>query len=624
MRVCIVTASHQNVFFGELLDAFAAGMAERGIDVERAEDHFPAPQEDLVYLFVPHEYVPLTERDSHPTHRQLRRSVALCTEQPGTGWFDEAAGIAADAGAAVDINELGVAELARRGVTARFVPLGYVPAWDHWGGDETSGRQVDLAFMGGYTARRALALARCGEMLQRRRAAIHVFNSIRPHQADDRWFLSGERKWVALRDSKAILNVHRSPLAYMEWQRAIGAICNGCVVVTEHSLGYEPLVPGEHFVSAGFDDLHLAVNALLDNPDRVAAIRQDAYRFLREEMPIAASVDALCTTLEEVRGQRLLSADPGEPAPRPRPLPPPVREPGHLTRTHSDTEVMRGALKHLVLEVRGVKAELAAVRNGTPSPDSAERLGPYDAAMPEVTVVIPLYNHADFVGEAIATVARSDHPAFEVIVVDDASTDDSAEVARDALAAAPWVPARLVRRSRNAGLAAARNLGVGFARGQYVFMLDADNAVYPQALSRLASALDAEPAAAFAYGILESFDVAGPRGLMSWLGWDPFWLRYDNPIDAMAMLRRDAVVAVGGYTSEPTLYGWEDFALWCAFAQTGREGTRVPEIVGRYRVARHSMIATTNIDATSGWATLERRYPAVFSPLSTQQALERA
>ena len=50
----------------------------------------------------------------------------------------------------------------------------------------------------------------------------------------------------------------------------------------------------------------------------------------------------------------------------------------------------------------------------------------------------------------------------------------------------------------------------------------------------------------------------------------------------MAMLRRDAVVAVGGYTSEPTLHGWEDFALWCAFAQSGRQGTRVPEILARY------------------------------------------
>jgi glycosyltransferase involved in cell wall biosynthesis len=271
---------------------------------------------------------------------------------------------------------------------------------------------------------------------------------------------------------------------------------------------------------------------------------------------------------------------------------------------------------HLVLEVRGLKAGLAAVRNGAQSSDSAERLGPYDAAVPEVTVVIPLYNYADFIGEAIASVARSDHSAFEVIVIDDGSTDDSAAVAREALAAAPWVPARLVRRSSNAGLAAARNLGLEIARGQYVFMLDADNAVYPHALSRLASALDVEPAAAFAYGILESFDVRGPRGLMSWVGWDPFWLRYDNPIDAMAMLRRDAVVAVGGYTSEPALYGWEDFALWCALAQTGREGTLVPEILGRYRVARHSMISTTNIDATSGWAALERRYPAVFSPLS--------
>src|SRR5690348_6808179 len=147
----MVSASGQNVFFAEILEAFAAALRERGLQVEESVDHFPAPADDLVCLFVPHEYHPLVHELAHPTPMQLRRSVAICTEQPGSSWFETAAGIAADAGACVDINALGAAELARRGIGAEYAPLGYIPSWDVWQGREDAERPVDLAFLGAYT-----------------------------------------------------------------------------------------------------------------------------------------------------------------------------------------------------------------------------------------------------------------------------------------------------------------------------------------------------------------------------------------------------------------------------------------------------------------------------------------
>jgi hypothetical protein len=613
MRVCFVSASHQNVFFDELLDAFREGLEARGVAVETAVDHFPAPQDDLVYVFVPHEYLPLTHVDSHPRWRQLRRSVAICTEQPGTQWFATAAAVAADAGAAVDINELGVEALAREGVRARLVRLGYVPSWDRWGGDDSAGRPVDLTFMGGHTARRAVALARCGGALRDHRLALHVFETRLPHQADDPWFLSGERKWEALGRAKAILNVHRSELGYMEWQRVLGALMNGCVVLTEHSLGYEPLVPGEHFVSARFDSLHLAAHALVEDPERLTRIRTSAYRLLREEMTMEASMDTLADALAEVAAWRLPSPDAGEPAPVPRPAPPPEPQPAYVTPQAGDSEIMRMALKHLVLEMRDVKRRLVTGSDphaGRPA-DQDETFGPYDGAVPHVSVVVTVYNYEEYVPEALASVARSEYDRFEIVVVDDASSDDSVGAVRRTLEERPWVPAKLIRRGANSGLAAARNLGIAHARGDYVFILDADNAVYPKALRSLAAALDADRGASFAYGIIEQFNERGPGAIISWLGWVPRRLRYGNFVDAMAMLRRSDLLRVGGFSSDPAIHGWEDFALWCAMADAGHRGILVPDVIARYRVGLLSMISMTNIDVSGAWGALLRRYPVL-------------
>ena len=228
-------------------------------------------------------------------------------------------------------------------------------------------------------------------------------------------------------------------------------------------------------------------------------------------------------------------------------------------------------------------------------------------------MVVTVYNYAEYVGEALSSVARSEHDAYELLVVDDCSTHASLEVVERTLEAHPWVPAKLIAHGRNRGLARARNAGVAAARGGYVFMLDADNAVYPHALSRLSAALDAHPEVSFAYGIIERFNDNGPFGLMSYLGWDPARLAWGNYIDAMAMLRRQAILDAGGYTSEAELHGWEDFALWSALAQAGQRGLLVEEILARYRAGFFSMIAVTNVDTAAAWTTLMRRY-AVLRP----------
>jgi hypothetical protein len=612
--VCIVAASGQNIFFAELLDAVANALRASGLEVERSLDRFPPLRDDVVYLFVPHEYMPLVEPEAHPQDVHLARAVALCTEQPGTTWFDEAAAIAERAARTVDINPLGARELARRGVDVALMPLGYVPEWDTWGGDASAPRPVDVAFMGGYTPRRARALACCAGALVSRRAQLTITDSARPHGGDSVDFLSGERRWEALRATKVLVNIHRSELGYLEWLRVIGAIVNGCVVLTEHSVGFDPLIPGEHFVSADYERLPLAIEALLGDPERLAAIRTSAYRFVREQLPMSDTVGTLVRTIEETyarpRAERVAVPAPVPPMPRTPPTPP--TEYQRIFTSRTDLDRIRAAVKELVLGQSDMRRRIerlgARDQNSAKPADIVEQSGPRGEP-PLVSVLLTVYNYASLVRRAIASVARSDFSRVELVVVDDASTDDSVDVVRGELRRFPDLSATLVARGENRGLAEARNCALAHASGECVFILDADNEIYPHALGRLFAALSDTPSAAFAYGIIEQFGPEGPRDLISWRNWDPALLRYGNYIDAMAMIRRSALIDVGGYTRDRRLYGWEDFALWCTFAERGIDGVRVPEILSRYRTGVYSMLSTTDIDATAAWSALVECHP---------------
>lgn len=612
-RICVVSASGQNVFFAEILEAFSAALRARGLVVEESVDEFPPPQDDLVYIFVPHEFHPLVHHIAHPTLLQLRRSVAICTEQPGSDWFDTSAELASLAGASVDINLLGVKELQKRGVPVRHAPLGYVPAWDAWQGNEQRPRQIDFTFLGAFTERRAEALARCAGPLDARRSSIHLVESSQPHTADSPSFLFGEKKWQLLSDSRVLLNVHQEARPYMEWHRIIGAAINGCVVLSEHSLATEPFVPGEHFVSTEIAHIPSVLTSLLEDEDRMRDMRQAAYDLLREQMPIDRAVDALLWGVERAAASPVAGIR--SPSTGPMPLRPPARKVAWEEEAEAigSLRPIRTALMHLVSQGRRLERRINTLLAPSESASdiAIEQYGPRQEA-PRVSVLLTVYNYADYVRGALHSIAISTLEEVEVIVVDDASSDNSVEAIRGACGDFPWLSVKLVRRSQNAGLSAARNLAAEHASADLLFVLDADNAVFPRALGRLADALEASPESAFAYGLIETFDINGPAGVISWIDWDPTRLRYGNYIDAMAMIRRSALEAVGGYSTEAAFsMGWEDFALWVAMAHRGMGAVRVPEFVGRYRVNPHSMLSLTDIDHSAVWAALLRKYPSL-------------
>jgi glycosyltransferase involved in cell wall biosynthesis len=106
---------------------------------------------------------------------------------------------------------------------------------------------------------------------------------------------------------------------------------------------------------------------------------------------------------------------------------------------------------------------------------------------PLVSVIIPTYNRADLVRQAVASVRAQTYRDFEIVVVDDGGTDDTGAV----LAAGPEL--RLERHARRRGVSAARNTGMAAARGQWLAFLDSDDLWLPEKLARQISRLEGKP-----------------------------------------------------------------------------------------------------------------------------------
>ena len=225
-----------------------------------------------------------------------------------------------------------------------------------------------------------------------------------------------------------------------------------------------------------------------------------------------------------------------------------------------------------------------------------------------VTVVVPLYNYQEVICETLDSVLAQSFKPLSLIVIDDCSTDNSLDTTQAWFRAKAnkFAWAALLKHRRNCGLSTSRNTGFATAPTNLVFALDADNHLYPQAIELCAAGL-AHSDAAFAYPILEVFGAK--RGLMGTEVWSKERLKRGNYIDAMALIRKAHWQQVGGYFVVGYPQGYEDFDLWCKFAEQGWHGLRIPQILGRYRVKKISMMRETTENIDTVISRTMRRHP---------------
>ena len=188
-----------------------------------------------------------------------------------------------------------------------------------------------------------------------------------------------------------------------------------------------------------------------------------------------------------------------------------------------------------------------------------------------VSVVVPVYDGAAYLAEAIESARAQAYRPIEVVVVDDGSTDGSAEVARSFGSSVSYA------HKENAGLSSARNTGLGLARGDLVAFLDADDVWLPKKLAAQVALLVAE-SLDLVFGHVEEFVSPGTdAGLVR-----PAAAPMPGYLPSTALVRADAFSRVGPFDTGLTVAEWVDW--YARAAEAGLRVGMVPDVVTRRRL----------------------------------------
>ena len=234
------------------------------------------------------------------------------------------------------------------------------------------------------------------------------------------------------------------------------------------------------------------------------------------------------------------------------------------------------------------RGEMPAARRDRPGPDVA----------PMVSVVMPVYNAAATLEECLARLFQSRFGDFEVVVVDDGSTDRSREIMNRH-------PVRVVPTSGRVGPAVARNLGAEVARGAYLFFIDSDVMVRPDTLEVLVDGFARDGVDGFC-GVqaaeMRHDDLASQYKNL-WMRWTYLRQRGDVPLfyTTAAAIRRDAFVRVGGFDPGYATPNVEDTAF----------GQKLQRLGVRVRI--HPRLEVEHVKHYSLWGLLRTDYMRAVS-----------
>lgn len=206
---------------------------------------------------------------------------------------------------------------------------------------------------------------------------------------------------------------------------------------------------------------------------------------------------------------------------------------------------------------------------------------------PLVSVITPTFNRADYLPFAVESVLSQSVSDFELIVIDDGSTDGTAELMERYLA--DWRIRYL--KQENQGQSVARNRGIAEARGQFICFLDSDNAWVSTKLENSLKAFEEHPEADIVYGDFITIDGEGHEHgvnrMARYSGRITPQLLRDNFVSMnTTMTRKRCFDEMGGFDGADRLA--EDYGLWLRFS-TRYQFLYVPAVLGYYRVMENQI-----------------------------------
>lgn len=202
-----------------------------------------------------------------------------------------------------------------------------------------------------------------------------------------------------------------------------------------------------------------------------------------------------------------------------------------------------------------------------------------------VSVIIPCYNQGNYIKDAIDSVLNSDYENFEIIVINDGSTDsDTVKILSEISH-----PKIKIIHQENLGLPVARNNGIKIACGDYILPLDADDKIHAKYIRKAAEILDNNSDIGLVYCDYQTF--GSENGLFYVPNYNNSFhkLMVVNNFLVTSMFRKKDFLKVGGYKNEMK-DGMEDWEFWITLCEAGIKPYKIPEVMFFYRkYGSHSM-----------------------------------
>jgi hypothetical protein len=202
--------------------------------------------------------------------------------------------------------------------------------------------------------------------------------------------------------------------------------------------------------------------------------------------------------------------------------------------------------------------------------------------MPRITIILPVFNAAPYLDEAIQSLLIQTCKDFEIIAINDGSTDTSSQLLHHFAQSDPRI--RLFERE-NRGLIPTLNDAISLATTEYIARMDADDLSLPTRLEKQLTHLDAHPEIAVLGTFMQSFPPPAPQQLWQFPT-DPAAIAcamiFRSPLAHPTIMMRRSLFSEGGFSYDPAAKHIEDFALWLKISER-HQLANLPEPLLRYR-----------------------------------------